>query len=106
MLDQIGHPGTAQDDGGRAGMQRMLEGSSLETICQMVAAGAGVTVVPATMPLNDELAEHVVIRPFTAPAPSRTVAIFYRRGFARPELINCIAEVVRGARLRKVRYSA
>ena len=85
-------------------LQRTLEGSSLDTICQMVATGAGVTIVPQLMPLNEALAEHVVERPFTRPAPTRTIAVFYRRGFARPALVNCLAEVVRAARLKGVQY--
>jgi len=87
-------------------LQKTLEGSSLDTICQMVAAGAGVTVVPTTMPLNEDLGRHIVLKPFAAPAPARTIAAFYRRGFARPELINCVAEAVHEADLRGVRYSA
>ena len=57
------------------------------------------------MPLNKELGRHVVLRPFARPVPSRTIAVFYRRGFARPALINCIAEVVRAARLDGVSYN-
>ncbi|MEQ8235061.1 MAG: LysR substrate-binding domain-containing protein [Gammaproteobacteria bacterium] len=87
-----------------AELQQTLESSSLDTICQMVATGAGVTVVPTTMPLNEDLGELVAVRPFAEPAPSRTVAVFYRRGFARPELINCIAGAVRDAGLKRVRY--
>ncbi|MCB1748807.1 MAG: LysR family transcriptional regulator [Gammaproteobacteria bacterium] len=93
------------DRKGDEDMQRTLEGSSLDTIMQMVATGAGVTVVPTTMPLNKELGRHVVLRPFARPVPSRTIAVFYRRGFARPALINCIAEVVRAARLDGVSYN-
>ncbi len=85
-------------------LQKTLEGSSLETICQMVAMGAGVTILPATMRINDELAEHLVVRPFVAPQPTRTIAVFYRRGFARPQVIQCLATVVREAKLRGVEY--
>lgn len=93
----------AAEDGA---LNRALEGSSLDTICQMVATGAGVTVLPATMRLSEDLREHVVLRPFAAPAPSRTVAVFYRRGFARPELINCLATATREARLPGVTHCA
>ena len=98
-------PACNEADADTTSLQRTLEGSSLDTICQMVATGAGVTIVPQLMPLNDALAEHVVERPFTRPAPTRTVAVFYRRGFARPALINCLAEAVRAARLKGVKYS-
>ncbi len=85
-------------------LQKTLEGSSLETICQMVAMGAGVTILPATMRINDDLAEHLVVRPFVNPQPVRTIAVFYRRGFARPQVIACLANVVREAKLRGVEY--
>ena len=84
--------------------QKTLEGSSLETICQMVAMGAGVTILPSTMRINDDLAEHLVVRPFVAPQPTRTIAVFYRRGFARPQVIQCLASVVREAQLKGVDY--
>ncbi len=87
-------------------LQKTLEGSSLETICQMVAMGAGVTILPATMRINDDLAEHLVVRPFMAPQPTRTIAVFYRRGFARPQVIQCLANVVRAAKLKGVDYCA
>ena len=85
-------------------LQKTLEGSSLETICQMVAMGAGVTILPSTMRINDDLAEHLVVRPFIAPQPTRTIAVFYRRGFARPQVIQCLAAVVREAKLKGVEY--
>ena len=99
-------PACVVSDQSAESLQRTLEGSSLDTICQMVATGAGVTVVPQLMPLNEALAEHVAERPFTRPAPTRTISVYYRRGFARPALINCLAEVVRAARLKGVRYCA
>ena len=86
------------------GLQKTLEGSSLETICQMVAMGAGLTILPSTMRINEDLAEHLVVRPFVAPQPTRTIAVFYRRGFARPQVIQCLATVVREARLKGVDY--
>lgn len=87
-----------------AALQKTLEGSSLETICQMVAMGAGVTILPSTMRINDDLAQHLVVRPFVAPQPTRTIAVFYRRGFARPQVIQCLASVVREAKLKGVDY--
>ncbi len=86
-------------------LQKTLEGSSLDTICQMVATGAGITVLPQTMRISEDLDELLTIRPFTRPIPTRTVAVFYRRGFARPEVINCITEAVREADIDGVRYA-
>ena len=92
----------SDDAGGE--LQKTLEGSSLDTICQMVATGAGITVVPATMPLQEDLGRYIELKPFTPPAPARTIAAYYRRGYARPELINCVASAVREAELAGVRY--
>jgi LysR family transcriptional regulator, hydrogen peroxide-inducible genes activator len=83
---------------------KTLEGSSLDTISQMVAMGAGVTILPSTMKVNEDLAQHLAIRPFAPPVPSRTVAVYYRRGFARPALIHCLAQAVRAANLDEVEY--
>ncbi|MCP5418949.1 MAG: hydrogen peroxide-inducible genes activator [Gammaproteobacteria bacterium] len=86
---------------GRAGssaesMQKTLEGSSLETIRLMVASGMGVTVLPQTsirVPTYSE--ELVSVRPFTEPAPRRTVAMAWRRSFPRPQAVRMLAEAVR-----------
>ena len=85
-------------------MQDMLAGSSLDTICQMVAAGAGVTVLPQTMRIGEDLAPHLAIRPFAKPEPGRDVALFHRRTFARPALVHCLAQAVQAADLPGVRY--
>ena len=90
------------DDGS---LEKTLEGSSLDTICQMVATGAGVTILPSTMTISEDLKDYLAIRPFAPPVPQRTVAIFYRRGFARPKVVNCVAEAVRSAALDTVVYS-
>jgi len=95
--NRAGSPGTPS-------LQKTLEGSSLDTICQMVAMGGGVTILPSTMRISEDLAKHLVLKPFAAPQPHRTVAIFYRRGFARPQVINTLATVVRAAELPGVRY--
>jgi LysR family transcriptional regulator, hydrogen peroxide-inducible genes activator len=97
-------PACAAPGGGTPALQKTLEGSSLDTICQMVAMGAGVTILPATMRIGEDLAEHLVLKPFARPQPERTVALFYRRGYARPQLVNILAKVVRGAALAGVRH--
>jgi len=53
--------------------------TSMETLRQMVAANAGVTLMPVLsvkppIPLTDNIA----LRPFTHPAPSRTIALVWR----------------------------
>ena len=88
----------------QAGLQKTLEGSSLDTICQMVAMGAGVTILPSTMKISEDLDPHLAIRPFARPQPKRTIAVFYRREFARPQVIQCLSQAVREAGLPGVEY--
>ena len=96
----ISEPAAERDE-----IQTMLESSSLETICQMVASGAGVTVLPATIQLNETLRKQLALIPFSRPEPTRTIAAFYRRGFARPELVNALATAVQRSRLKGVRMT-
>lgn len=82
----------------RDSLQRTLEGGSLETIRHMVAAGAGVTLLPKLASTGANAAsELVVYRPFTDPVPGRTVGLAYRRSFPRPEAIHALAETVRAS---------
>ncbi len=52
--------------------------TSLETLRQMVAAGVGVTLLPALAIAGSPQA-HVAIRPFHHDAPRRTIALVWRR---------------------------
>lgn len=97
-------PACTSTGGGTPSLQKTLEGSSLDTICQMVAMGGGVTILPSTMRISEDLDRHLVLKPFSTPQPHRTVAIFYRRGFARPQVINTLASVVHAAELPGVRH--
>ncbi len=83
----------AQDD--EDSLARTLEGSSLDTIRHMTAAGAGVTVLPSTsINRHDALEALLAYRPFAAPRPKRTVCLAYRRSFTRPNAIACIRRAV------------
>ncbi len=81
------------------GMRKSFEGSSLETIKHMVAAGMGVTVVPGlSVPraglstLNDT--PHIRFIPFEPPAPTRRVVLAWRRSFTRYEAIAALCKAV------------
>ena len=77
------------------GLQKTFEGSSLETIRQMVASGVGLTVLPATsVPQRvprDSLLAYV---PFAPPVPQRRVALVYRKSFQRLAAIHTLREAV------------
>lgn len=55
-------------------------GTSLVTICQMVAAGMGVTLLPASAaPIEARRGAGVVVRPFIDDVPKRELALAWRR---------------------------
>ncbi len=78
------------------GIQKTFEGSSLETIRHMVAAGLGITVLPRTaMPVgsagDDGLLRYV---PFEAPPPLRRVSLAWRKSFSRVPAVRKLREAV------------
>lgn len=77
------------------GLQRTLEGSSLETIRHMVATGAGITVLPSTaadaLPGGNSL---LTVRPFTTPEPFRRVALAWRVTYPRSGAIDVIRAAI------------
>lgn len=78
-----------------SGLQRTLEGSSLETIRHMVATGLGVTVLPSSA--ADDLPEHnplIAVRPFAAPEPVRRVALAWRVTYPRNGAIDVVRTAV------------
>ncbi|MCB1752375.1 MAG: hydrogen peroxide-inducible genes activator [Gammaproteobacteria bacterium] len=78
-----------------SGTQGNFEGGSLETMRYMVASGLGITVLPRTAAGISSLSnEMLVTRPFSGKAPSRTVALAWRRSFPRPKAIELLTEVI------------
>ena len=77
------------------GLQRTLEGSSLETIRHMVASGLGVTILPSSA--ADELQENnplVAVRPFAEPQPVRRVALAWRVTYPRSGAIDVVRQAI------------
>ncbi|MFN3888706.1 MAG: LysR substrate-binding domain-containing protein [Aquabacterium sp.] len=75
------------------GIRRSFEGSSLETIKHMVAAGMGVTVVPRlSVPVEPH--PHLAYIPFEEPAPTRRVVLVWRRSFTRYEAIAALRNAI------------
>jgi LysR family hydrogen peroxide-inducible transcriptional activator len=72
--------------------------TSLETLRQMVASGAGMTLLPrlaADGPFAS--ARGLVVRPFAPPAPSRMVGAAWRRSTSRGAAIAAVCDIVRKA---------
>lgn len=89
-LDICSRVGVGGDEGFRA--------TSMETLRQMVASGAGVTLLPklaadANAALPNRSA--IELRPFEPPAPTRQMALYYRKGSAREQAVEAIAELLR-----------
>lgn len=77
-----------------------LEGSSLETIRHMVASGMGITVLPCTAAGADRYSQRLLtIRRFPEPAPSRQVALAWRKTFPRPQVIDVLRQAVHACTL-------
>ena len=70
--------------------------TSLETLRQMVAAGAGVTLLPELAGRGAYRSGHgVVLRPFVRPAPARQVGAVWRKTTPRRAAIDAVTEVIR-----------
>lgn len=88
------------------GIARTFEGSSLETIRHMVAAGIGITVLPASslsMPgMQSDLLAYI---PFKAPVPDRRVVLVWRKSFPRTSAISALVSAIRTCQLAGVNYA-
>jgi LysR family hydrogen peroxide-inducible transcriptional activator len=67
--------------------------TSMETLRQMVAAEVGITLMPilAVKP-PIAITENMVLRPFSRPAPSRTIALVWRRSSPLGDLMRNLAK--------------
>lgn len=70
--------------------------TSLTTLAQMVMTGdAGITLLPAlSVPIENRLGQ-LVVRPFSAPGPSRTLALVWRPGYPRADALRQLAGTLR-----------
>jgi LysR family hydrogen peroxide-inducible transcriptional activator len=86
------------------GIRKSFEGSSLETIKHMVAAGMGVTLVPRLSVPREALASkprrkrdeepHIKYLPFAGDPPTRRVVLAWRRSFTRYEAIAALRNAI------------
>ena len=53
--------------------------TSLPTLTQMIASGAGVTLLPALAVATEAKRSDLRVRPFAAPAPKRTLVLIWRK---------------------------
>jgi len=68
---------------------------SLETICQLVAAGFGCTLLPALAALPPQRPEpSFVIRPLQSPDDSRRVGLVWRRGYPKAQELALLGDLI------------
>lgn len=66
---------------GRARIEELgYRATSLPTLVQMVASGAGITLLPRLAVATEAARASVVLRPLAEPVPFRTLALVWRRG--------------------------
>jgi LysR family transcriptional regulator, hydrogen peroxide-inducible genes activator len=96
-------PERSRDPEPADGIQRTFEGSSLETIRQMVASGIGITVMPRTaMPARVSRQSLVAYLPFKNPPPHRRVVLAWRRSFTRTEAVESLRQAILACSLEGV----
>lgn len=75
--------------------QQDFRATSLETLRQLVASGAGVTLLPQLA--VQEGANNIVTRPLTDTSAQRQIGIVWRKSTAKQQAIAAVAEVIRNA---------
>lgn len=73
----------------------ILQGNSLETIRNMVASNLGITVLPCSATAARYNNPLITVIPFVSPAPTRRIAIAWRKSFVRLEAIETIAASIK-----------
>jgi LysR family hydrogen peroxide-inducible transcriptional activator len=71
--------------------------TSLSTLAQMVASGAGLTLLPEIAARSEAARAKLKLRRFAAPEPGRTVALVWRKRSALAPALRKFAEVLREA---------
>ncbi len=71
--------------------------TSLSTLVQMVAAGAGVTLLPELSLPTEARRADLKLKRFLEPAPSRTIALVWRKRSALAEALKRLSVVLRSA---------
>jgi LysR family hydrogen peroxide-inducible transcriptional activator len=75
--------------------------TSLTTLTQMIAAGAGVTLLPKLAVPTEVQRSQLSVRTFADPAPKRTLALIWRKRSALAVALKQVAATVRAAYPRK-----
>ena len=71
--------------------------TSLSTLAQMVASGAGVTLLPELSVATEGKRADLKIRKFSRPAPHRTIGLVWRKGTSLSDALQKVADSIRRA---------
>jgi LysR family hydrogen peroxide-inducible transcriptional activator len=72
----------------------VLQGNSLETIRNMVASNLGITVLPVSATVARYQNPLIKVIPFAAPAPTRRIAIAWRKSYVRTAAIEKLMQAI------------
>jgi LysR family transcriptional regulator, hydrogen peroxide-inducible genes activator len=73
----------------------VLQGNSLETVRNMVSSGLGITVLPMSATTERYGSPLLKMIPFSAPMPTRRIALAWRKSFGRIAALDVIASSVK-----------
>ena len=90
---------------GRKGAD-IQQGTSLETIRNMVASGLGITVLPASANSARYRSPLLKVIPFTKPCPSRRIALAWRKSFARDHAVGILIKAIGQTRVAGIKHLA
>jgi LysR family transcriptional regulator, hydrogen peroxide-inducible genes activator len=79
------------------------QGTSFETIRNMAASGLGITVLPASANSTRYRNKLLKVIPFAKPAPSRRIALAWRKSFPREQVIKVLAQAVAQANISGIK---
>ena len=80
------------------------QGTSFETIRNMVASGLGITVLPASANSARYRNRLLKVIPFAKPVPSRRIALAWRKSFARTQAIEALSKAIALTRITGIRH--
>ena len=69
--------------------------TSLATLCQMVAGGAGVTLLPTLAVSIENRRGNFAVLPFAKPRPSRRIVLAYRAATPSKDTLLAVASTIR-----------
>lgn len=74
------------------GMQKAIEGTSIETLRHMVASGIGITVLPCSATQIQYYRSILCTKTFVGKIPQRRIALAWRVSFTRPKAIGALIQ--------------